>query len=510
MTSPRKHSIPHGNEMDELSLSEDKISTSTLENTSIPTPHSALSENIIMSSTTTDNNTNNTNDIAENKVGPLDNTLTEDDIKSVQPLIELTNDTKKEQHHTYKHFIAIITLHTGKETHIHISLDLSCSVSSTIQKILQICHLKESQKKKKKSNNNTPTYPKSDWEYGLYIPQFKEDVRIPISELEHFQAQMDTQNTYDHDEREQGFWLTNDSTLESSLSLVECKSPVLFVKPRDTPREILVKVMPPIEMMLPSPTPMDMKQNTYDIDQASNTTIIEPAEYNDIELKVANIGVATMIFSSSKCTVEEAIKSICRTVVDYKYKYPNYHPHDMSNSNDSIADITTSSPSHSHSINPNDACLLWDGNKSPFPSHSLLFTNLHEQNSKNSKEPADMKLYFYFHEKDIPQDVTSSSSGTETPMGPSITGNTEQPLSTYEEEMVRAQLMKASEIIMQQPYLLTGEIILGRLCNVVFSCPPHPRTNGTLFITNFQVIFLSTDRSSYVSFFVFFLFFFFS
>ena len=445
--------------------------------------------------------------------GGNNNNCTDDGSITSQPIMDLAADVKKEAQHTFKYFIVIITLHTGKQNHIQISLDLSSSVSSIIQEILEIS---EGEK------------PIQDWEYGLFIPQFKEDVRIPASEVENFKKQNHSSNSI-HSE---GFWLSNDSSLQSSLTLCECKSPVLFVKPRDTPREILVKVLPPIEMQLSAtqPTCTDNNNNNHNsninhtndnsadhvtkrINSNSNDVESNSMEFNDIEFKVANIGVATMVFST-KCTVGEAVKSICRTIADYNiYKNLGNHNNnnDHNNNNNNINNNNSNdddSISLTPCINAEDGCLTWDSYATPLDKNSLLFTNFQEQqNVKNPSEPTtDMKLHFYFHESDIPQDGTSTGttedSSTSTTNPSSTTDNQvayDASLSPGEEEMVRAQLLKASEIILQQPQLLEGEKIICRLMNVVFLCPPHPKTNGTIFITNYQFIFLSTDRSSYVS-----------
>ena len=322
-----------------------------------------------------------------------------------------------------RHFIVLFSSPQG-EKHLSISIDINSSVFSAIQRILEVAKARK-------------IYPsQGSTEFGLFLPSFAPD-RILTQD----------QPTLEESSQKaiSGGWANNDLPLSQAIILTEFTAPILFIQPRDTPRKILLHILPPADVGLSQPN---------------------PTRFRTFEVSLPQTGEAIMVANSS-CTVAQAILSI-RNIIQL------YRPEALSLEDQNVS------------------CLVLERTRAVLQDPQ----NLIEEMAQDLNFPIDTthkprgedKLIFYFNVSEVTSLHNTFKKQIPNPL--------KEELDEKELALMRALKLASGSL---QPHLLPGEAIQATFQNCKFSFPPHPPARGTLLITNFQLILISINRSTYFS-----------
>lgn len=331
--------------------------------------------------------------------------------------------------HILRQFFVILSTMNGKESHLSVRLDISKSVFLIIQDILN-CTFPNLH------NSSNSNYI----EYGLFVPKFQDDNHVTEEDAKNTLICIETQLD--------GYWMNNDLTLENALSLMEIQSSILFIKPRTTPREILLHLSPST-----NPSCCEHKMAIINID---------------------DIGVVMTVFSNTSI-VEDALDSVKETIRMYL-------------------------PS---SIDDNTELYFYLEEKKLFLDNDSLLSSYYKGTDQ------EIKLKFLFDKSEIlnlstPLDDTRLDNRLDNIINDdtskSIDNNSISNSFSMTEEQERELQEQIQRIASQsfEPILINGEKILATYNQVVFSSPPQQKSRGMLFLTNFQLIFYSGERSTYL------------
>jgi hypothetical protein len=138
-----------------------------------------------------------------------------------------------------------------------------------------------------------------------------------------------------------------------------------------------------------------------------------------------------------------------------------------------LQEVDNQLPSHSSSFSSSEQCCLVLDKSGKVLEPQRCLSSYYVPTESESEE---LKLTFHFQ---------------------IISGRAEDEVTeVMDADLLQAKFAKFESSV--SPDLIAGERVISTFYNTTFCCSPYPKTKGTLYLTNYQLIFQSSDKSTYV------------